>query len=530
MRHVKHRLLCAAIFLGVCSGLPVRVEAISNPQLADQYFRSARALHELALSGTHGIHWAEVAHLYAQAAHAGHPDAYADLGYLLLTHPADFAPRFRSPRSRGMDYLMREIAEGDTRAMVLLGYAMEHGYGVTANREGALRLYRRAAEAGHTGAMRRLAEVAGPVEGFGWLERAARAGDEDAMVQLGQRLLEPGPVHNEQAARHWLERARDLGHPLASAELAHLERAESRLRQQLAMMQASEQVLRDQLEAGRRDLAEAEEKGRRWLEQLTRSQEEAVRLRSLMGDLEGELARVRVEADRERRAWQELSAEHAAVRATVQALEGQVSELAEERDRLQRSLAGELEQRSQLEARLDQSARELDARARELLEARREMAVLSDRVAKSRQDMELAHARTSEAEARLEQLHQALTKSETARTALETQLKLAEDQVLMTRQEVRALELERLLAVPLETAAPAATDGSVYAGDPIGEPGEAAYQVAMKFRREGRHERALEWLLAAANAGHTAAAEEIERLHLQVFRERTTSKGGIRHE
>lgn len=576
MMHVTPKLLSVLLGLAFASTLSAPIRAYNNPELADQFYQSARAHHELVTANHHAALWSDVAHYYAQAASAGHPDAQVDLGYLLLTQPGDFGPRFRSPQRQGYERLMKAVGEGDRRAMVLLAYALEHGMGVKADTPKAHQLYERAAAAGSTGAMRRLAEIsADEARGYGWLERAARAGDAQAMIDLARRLAGPGPVHNPEQARAWLERARDAEHPDAIGELAMLDRTEralaaenralvtqvdglledlTRAQSDLDSRETAIQRLSQESEALMATVADREQALERAQDQL-RVQGQAVlsgqsRIDQLLAQsqaLESQLAAEREQAQTERGHWSQVEQALAASHARTHELQAQVADLDEQRAALVLDLKNEQEGMNGALERLSQAEQALSQRSHQLSEHQDQVQALKALAGQLRNQLDETGTREQALASELGEVRAQLEASNQDAMAATAQLKKAEDEVALTQQLLLASQLQtNELASTLGELESAPAWGAHHADpadllapdepgagvgmDLFDSPGESAYRVAMKLTSEGDRETALSWLQAAADNGHQAALDELDAYHREVFRERTTGKGVGNHE
>jgi serine/threonine-protein kinase len=160
---------------------------------------------------------------------------------------------------RGVEWLTAAVDGGSVEAMVEAAVAHAEGLGVPENAIAARALYQRAARAGHAvgslryaeilladgnpaaarehleaaaakgspaamGHLELLAESAGEPAGVaaGWCAKAAQAGDPEAMLRLGLRLIDGRGVTADPAeAKRWLERAGQAG---VIAALPHLGR------------------------------------------------------------------------------------------------------------------------------------------------------------------------------------------------------------------------------------------------------------------------------------------------------------------
>lgn len=320
MRPYLVYLACVLLTAGLLR--PTPADAASNLDSAAEAFAQARALAGAAGDVRSPAQWAEIARLYRRAADRGHRLASAELGYLLLTAPEGAVANQAQPRASGRARLEREIAFGNVDAMVLLGYALEHGYGVPAAPAQARGLYERAAAAGSTGAMQRLAEISDPVEALDWWRRAAAAGEPQAMLQLGVALRDGQAVAADRTqARRWLDQAVEAGAPGALAELARLnalEDALAREREQLAtalaQSKADAQGQREALDQTTQALAQVREEAQAQRTQLQRLQSDgaAAQARALRLADELEAARAAMSAFEER-AHQAREAADAAV-------------------------------------------------------------------------------------------------------------------------------------------------------------------------------------------------------------------------
>jgi len=306
-------LACVLLTAGLLR--PTPADASSNLDSAAEAFAQARVLAGAAGAGRSSAQWTEIARLYRRAADRGHRRASAELGYLLLTAPEGAVANQAQPRASGRARLEREIAFGNVDAMVLLGYALEHGYGVPAAPAQARGLYERAAAAGSTGAMQRLAESSEPVGAPG-------AGEPQAMLQLGVALRDGQAVAADRTqARRWLDQAVEAGAPGALAELARLnamEDALAREREQLAtalaQSKADAQGQREALDQTTQALAQVREEAQAQRTQLQRLQSDgaAAQARALRLADELEAARAAMSAFEER-AHQAREAADAAV-------------------------------------------------------------------------------------------------------------------------------------------------------------------------------------------------------------------------
>ncbi|NUT48239.1 MAG: hypothetical protein HOV94_13160 [Saccharothrix sp.] len=146
---------------------------------------------------------------WRRAAAAGSALAKTNVGVLLLN---------RSELDEAEAWAWRGAADGSTHALILLGEVAERREDpVTAGT-----WFRRAADAGDSGGMHRLArfllrpERQDRAAARRWLERAADAGDGEAMHDLAILLADEGQLD---WAGHWLDRAASAGAPGA---LPHL--------------------------------------------------------------------------------------------------------------------------------------------------------------------------------------------------------------------------------------------------------------------------------------------------------------------
>lgn len=143
-------------------------------------------------------------------------------------------------RKSGGETAQREVAlqllgkaaeAGLPAALYALGVINEGGFGMTSNEPAAAEFYRRAAEKGHRSGQARWGKAlihgigvdANPSDGETWLRRAAIAGDPEAAAALGDLHANGGnspPNHAEAAS--WFRRAADAGHKGAARSLGLL--------------------------------------------------------------------------------------------------------------------------------------------------------------------------------------------------------------------------------------------------------------------------------------------------------------------
>jgi TPR repeat protein len=156
--------------------------------------------------------------LLGRAAQTGHGAALRLLGVL---HGRGEVVE-RDP-ARAETLLRAAVSRGDTEAAFRLG-EMQAGQDPSSARE----WWRRAAEHGHCGAMRALADClkAGrggprdPVAAAQWLEAAARAGDRDAQFGLGVAYAVGDGVGADLGrAAEWSRRAAEAGHSAAKVNI-----------------------------------------------------------------------------------------------------------------------------------------------------------------------------------------------------------------------------------------------------------------------------------------------------------------------
>lgn len=120
-------------------------------------------------------------------------------------------------------------AQGHAAAQTAFGVALRSGVGVEKNNEAALAQYRLAAGAGDCDAMVQLATMHDPAEARHWLQRAAELGHGPAMLLLSDMLMRGDPVE----ALAWLyadvavtgdetalQRAHALAREMTGAEIA----------------------------------------------------------------------------------------------------------------------------------------------------------------------------------------------------------------------------------------------------------------------------------------------------------------------
>lgn len=379
-------LVCCACVLLALGGLrPTPVDAASTVDTAAEAFAQARALAATPAAQRSTHQWSEIAKLYRRAAERGHRLASAELGYLLLTAPAGALANQPSPGIAGRARLEREIAFGNVDAMVLLGYALEHGFGVPAAPEQARGLYERAAAAGSTGAMQRLAEISDPAQALDWWRRAAAAGQPQAMVQLGIALRDgDGVAADRTQARRWLDQAVEARAPGALAEMARLNalddelaREREQLASALALSKADAQGQREALDRTNQALAQVREEV-----QIQRSQLE--RLQS-----DGAAAQARAAR---------LAEELEAARAALSAFEERAHQAREAADTAVAQLEAEL--RSAREAGM--ALQRLEAMEEALTQARRRGEALAAKLAQEQAAREDAQAQLASV---IEQLH-----------------------------------------------------------------------------------------------------------------------------
>ena len=134
-------------------------------------------------------------------------------------------------REVAMQLLGKAAEAGLPAALYALGVINEGGLGATRNEAAAAEFYRRAAEKGHRSGQARWGNAlmhgigveANPSDGETWLRRAALAGDPEAAAALGDlhataRSLPP----NHAEAASWFRRAAEAGHKGAARSLGLL--------------------------------------------------------------------------------------------------------------------------------------------------------------------------------------------------------------------------------------------------------------------------------------------------------------------
>jgi tetratricopeptide (TPR) repeat protein len=118
--------------------------------------------------------------------------------------------------------LFRQCAElGDVAAMLNVGYFLDEGLGVKADKSQAMTWYRKAYDLGDASAANNIAilhrEKGELTAAWEWFEKAAELGDGDAHVELAKIHLEGlGVPVSEDKARAHLEKA--LGFPVDPGE------------------------------------------------------------------------------------------------------------------------------------------------------------------------------------------------------------------------------------------------------------------------------------------------------------------------
>lgn len=123
----------------------------------------------------------------------------------------------------GIPAMEAKAAKGDADAMFRLGVAYQNGLDVERSRATAMAWYRRAADAGHTGAMNNLgsslsnsSDTAVCREGVALLERAALAGDSSAMFNLSSMYGTGSALPLDRGEQQrWLLKSGEAGHPSA---------------------------------------------------------------------------------------------------------------------------------------------------------------------------------------------------------------------------------------------------------------------------------------------------------------------------
>lgn len=118
--------------------------------------------------------------------------------------------------------LFRQCAElGDVAAMLNIGYFLDEGLGMKADKAAAMGWYRKAYDQGDSSAANNIAilhrEQNDLTGAFDWFERAAEMGDADAHVELAKIHLHGlGVAKSEAKAREHLEKA--LAYPVDNDE------------------------------------------------------------------------------------------------------------------------------------------------------------------------------------------------------------------------------------------------------------------------------------------------------------------------
>ena len=126
---------------------------------------------------------------------------------------------------------LRESAEnGNAEAQSALAIAYGHGYGVTKDRQEAVRWHRKAAEQGHAPSQFNLGQAyfygkgvsVDKREGVRWWLKAAEQGDAGAQSQLGVAYLNGvGVAEDKREAVRWIRKAVEQGHADAQYALGH---------------------------------------------------------------------------------------------------------------------------------------------------------------------------------------------------------------------------------------------------------------------------------------------------------------------
>lgn len=122
---------------------------------------------------------------------------------------------------------IRERAEsGEVLAEIMLGFLLEHGLGMSPDKEEAKRWYECAAKQDSSAGQYALARLLGeddPTELTAWLQKAADADYPPAQFQLGWSYqLGHGVDRDLNAAFHWVTRAADAGFIPAMMYLSHM--------------------------------------------------------------------------------------------------------------------------------------------------------------------------------------------------------------------------------------------------------------------------------------------------------------------
>lgn len=145
----------------------------------------------------------------------------------------DFNSGFKAFQDKDYATALREwqaaATQGDAKARNALGYLYEHGLGVTANPQQALKWYTAAAEQNYGPAEYNLGLLYRKGAGVpanrdlavSWLTKAAANGVAEAQLDLGNILYDKGNGNPKQAM-HWWEMAANKGVPAAAFNLGFL--------------------------------------------------------------------------------------------------------------------------------------------------------------------------------------------------------------------------------------------------------------------------------------------------------------------
>lgn len=188
----------------------------------------------LATGSGGAVDWGQAVGLLERATDQGDPVARFYLALALrygrLGLEADF-DRAMAMSASGFDELRGKAESGDALAMAVIGSCFHAGLGASANADSSMYWLGRSEELGNTTAMVGLGiiDYEASQKPFGpdrrrdavrRFLRAAEAGDVNGMYYAAQAAAQgvAGPP-DPAAARHWLEEAARIGHPLARLAL-----------------------------------------------------------------------------------------------------------------------------------------------------------------------------------------------------------------------------------------------------------------------------------------------------------------------